>query len=76
MESQQGECVCSGNEKPHKFLELLIIKLAAQTFSKILKQKAIHLQVLDNMLPLTYLLKMRGTQNLKLVLLEIWDHRF
>ena len=72
----RGNVVCSGNEKPHKFLELLIIKLAAQTFSKISKQKAIHLQVLDNMLALTYLLKMGDTQNFKLVLLEIWDHLF
>ena len=56
-------------------LELLAIKLAIQTFSKTLKHKAIHLQV-DNMVALTYLLKMGGTQNLKLVQLtkEIWDH--
>ena len=56
-------------------LELLAIKLAIQTFSKTLKHKAIHLQV-DNMVALTYLLKMRGSQNLKLVQLtkEIWGH--
>ena len=56
-------------------LELLAIKLAIQTFSKALKHKAIHLQV-KNMVALTYLLKMGGTQNLKLVELtkEIWDH--
>ena len=46
-------------------LELLAIKLAKQIFSKTWKYKAIHLQV-DNMVALTYLLKMRGTQNLKL----------
>ena len=56
-------------------LELLAIKLAIQTFSKTLKHKVIHLQV-DNMVALTYLLKMGGTHNLKLVHLakEIWDH--
>ena len=46
-------------------LELLPIKLAKQIFSKTWKYKAIHLQV-DNMVALTYLLKIRGTQNLKL----------
>ena len=39
-------------------LKLLAIKLAIQTFSKTLKHKVIHLQV-DNMVALTYLLKMR-----------------
>ena len=54
-------------------LELLAIKLAIQTFSKILKHKVIHLQI-RNMVALT--LKMEGTHNLKLVQLtkEIWDH--
>ena len=58
-----------------KNLELLAMKLAIQTFSKTLKQKAIHLPV-DNMVALTYLLRMGGTQNLRLVQLakEIWDH--
>ena len=57
------------------FSELLAIKLAIRTFSKTSKQKAIYLQV-NNMVALTYLLKMRGTQNLKLILLakEIWNH--
>ena len=70
--------VCSGNEKPHiNVLEILAIKLATRTFLKTLKHKAIHpihLQV-DNLIALTYLLKMGGTQNLKLVQLakEIWD---
>ena len=56
-------------------LELFAIKLAIQTFSKILKHKSSDLQV-DTLVPLTYLLKMGGTQNLKLVQLarEIWDH--
>ena len=58
-----------------KVLEYLALKLALQTFSKTLKHKAIHLQA-DNMLALTYLLKMcvcvcvcvyGGSQNLKLV---------
>ena len=48
------------------FLELLALKLAIQTFLKTLKHKAIHLQV-NNMVPLTYLLKMGGKQNLNLV---------
>ena len=62
-------------KKHINFLELLAIKLAIQTFSKALKHKAIHLQV-DNMVALTYLLKMGSTQNLKLAQLtkEIWDH--
>ena len=57
------------------FLELLAIKLAIQTFSKILKHRVIHFQV-DSVVALTYLLKMGDTQNLKLVQLakEIWDH--
>ena len=56
-------------------LELFAIKLAIQTFSKILKHKSSDLQV-NKLVPLTYLLKMGGTQNLKLVQLanEIWDH--
>ena len=54
--------------------ELLDIKLAIKTFWKTLKHKVIHLQV-GNMVALTYLLKMGGSQNLKLVQLkEIWDH--
>ena len=55
-------------------LEPLAIKLAIQTFSKTLKHKVIHIQV-NNMVALTYLLKMRGTKNLKLGQLakEIWD---
>ena len=53
-------------------LELLAIILAIQTFLKILKHEAIHTQV-DNIVALTYLLKMGGTQNLKLTK-EIWDH--
>ena len=58
-------------------LKHLAIKLAIQTFLKILKHKAIHLQI-DSMIALTYLLKMEGTQNLKLVHLakEIWDYLF
>ena len=67
----------SAQEKKNhiNILELSAIKPARQTFSKNLKHEAIHLQV-DNMVALTYLLKMRVTQNLKLVHLatEIWDH--
>ena len=58
----------SGQEMKYHInvLELLAIKLARQTFSKTLKHKAINLQV-GNMVALTYLLKMVGTKNLKLV---------
>ena len=65
-------------------LVLLAVKLAVQTFSKTLKHKAIHLQV-DNMVALTYLLKMGDTKNLKLVQLAkdiwgpsspMWDHAY
>ena len=47
-------------------LELLAVKLAIQTFTKYRDVKAIHLQV-DNIVALTYLMKMGGTQNLKMV---------
>ena len=43
-------------------LELLLIKLALLTFSKMVNLKSIHFQV-DNMSALSYLTKMRGTQN-------------
>ena len=71
--------ICSAQEMKNHItvLKLLAIKLALQTSLKILKHKAIHLQI-DSMIALTYLLKMEGTQNLKLVQLakEIWDHLF
>ena len=56
-------------------LELLAVKLAIQTFTKYRDVKAIHLQV-DNIVALTYLMKMGGTQNLKMVELakEIWEY--
>ena len=56
-------------------LELLVIKLDIQTFSKTLKHKANHLQV-DNMVALKYLLKVGGARNLKLVQLakKTWVH--
>ena len=56
-------------------LELLAVKLAIQTFTKYRDVKAIHLQV-DNIVTLTYLMKTRGTQNLKMVELakEIWEY--
>ena len=72
----QGEKWSAQEMKNHiNALELLARNLAIQTFSKTLKQKASHLQV-GNMEALTYLLKMEGAQNLKLVQLakEIWDH--
>ena len=56
-------------------LGLLAVKLAIQTFTKYRDVKAIHLQV-DNIVALTYLMKMGGTQNLKMVELakEIWEY--
>ena len=56
-------------------LEFLAIKLDIKTFSKTLKNKAIHLQV-GKMVALAYLLKMTGFQNLKSIQLaeEIWDY--
>ena len=56
-------------------LELLAVKLAIQTFTKYRDVKAIHLQV-DNVVALTYLKKMGGSQNLKMVELakEIWEY--
>ena len=70
----RGDMVCLGNEKPHKCLRILCHKTGYTNVLKTLKHNAIHLQV-DNMVALTYLLKMDGTQNLKLVQLakEIWD---
>ena len=54
--------------------ELLAVKLAIQIFTKYRDVKAIHLQV-DNIVAITYLMKMGGTQNLKMVELakEIWE---
>ena len=56
-------------------LELLAVKLAIQTFTKYRDVKAIHLQV-DNVVASTYLMKMGGTQNLKMEELakEIWEY--
>ena len=56
-------------------LELLAVKLAIQTFTKYRDVKAILLKV-DNIVALTYLIKMGGTQNLKMVELtkRIWGN--
>ena len=60
--------------------ELLAIKLAIQTFSKTLKHKTINFQV-DNMVALTYLLKMGGTtspinkRNMRSSS-PMWDHSY
>ena len=56
-------------------LELLAVKLAIQTFTKYRDVKAIHLKV-DNIVTLTYLMKMGGIQNLKMVELtkRIWGN--
>ena len=65
----------SAQEYHINILELLAVKLAIQTFTKYRDAKAIHLQV-DNIVALTYLTKMGGTQNLKIVELakEIWEY--
>ena len=77
MESISTGVILSAQEmKNHiNVSELLAIKLAIKVFLKTLKHKVIHLWV-DNMVALTYLLKMGGTKNLKPVRLEkkIWDH--
>ena len=59
----------------NNILELLAAKLAIQTFTKYRDVKVIHLLV-DNIMTLTYLVKMGGTQNLKMVELakEIWEY--
>ena len=56
-------------------LELLAVRFAIQTFTKYRDVKAIHLQVV-NIVASTYLMKMGGTQNLKMVELakEIWEY--
>ena len=57
-------------------LELLAIKLALLTFSKMLNIKSIHFQV-DNMSALSYLMKMGGvTQNKEMIAIskEIWEY--
>ena len=46
-------------------IELLAVKLAIQIFTKYRDVKAIHLQI-DNIVALTYLMEMGGTQNLKM----------
>ena len=53
-------------------LELLAVKLAIQTFIKYRDVKAINLQI-DNIVALTYLMKMGGTRNrtLQLVVLTV-----
>ena len=55
-------------------LELLAIKFAIFTFAKMWKMSAIHIHV-DNMTVLSYLLKMVGTNNPKLMQIsnQIWE---
>ena len=60
--------VSPGNEIPHQYSRILAVKLAIQTFTKYKDVKAIHLQV-DNIVALKYLIKIGGTQNLKMVAL-------
>ena len=56
-------------------LQLLAIKFALLTFSKMMNFKSVHIQV-HNQTALSYLLKMRGTksQELPRVPKEIWNY--
>ena len=56
-------------------IELLVVRLAIQTFTKYGDVKAIPLQV-DNIVALTCLMKIGGTQNIKMVELdkETWEY--
>ena len=58
-------------------LELLAIKFALLTFSKMMNFKSVHIQV-DNQIALSYLLKMGGTKSQELLSVskEIWDYLF
>ena len=55
-------------------LELLALKLALETFLKAQQIKSLHIQM-DNIVALTYFLKMGGTKNLQMVCLfkQIWE---
>ena len=55
-------------------LELLVLKLALQTFLRSQNFTSIHIQM-DNIVSLTYLKKMGGTKNQKMTILskEIWE---
>ena len=55
-------------------LELLAIKLALLTFSKKFNLKSVHFQV-DDMIALSYLMKIEGTQNKEMIFIskEIWE---
>ena len=56
-----------------KELELLALKLALETFLKAQEIKSLYIQM-DNIMALTYFLKMGGTKNLQMVCLskQIW----
>ena len=57
--STRGSWSASEKMKHINVLELIAVKLAIQTFTKLRKVKAIHLQI-DNMTALSYLLKIGG----------------
>ena len=59
------------------FLEVLPIKFALLTFSKMINFKSVHIQA-DNQTALIYFLKMRGTKDQELLRVskEIWDYLF
>ena len=56
-------------------LEIIAVKYAILTFTKIKKPRLIHLKM-DNIVALTYLLKMGGTRNIRLIqeTKEIWNY--
>ena len=57
-----------------KELELLALKLALETFLKAQEIKSLHIQM-DNIVALTYFLKMGGIKNLQMSCLskQIWE---
>jgi len=83
---RDGGAVCKGiqtgsqwsaNEQVFhiNYLELLAIKLAILTFTRMFEKKSFHLQA-ENKVALVYLLKMGGTASLGMCQLskEIWEH--
>ena len=56
-------------------LKLKAVKLALMSLHKQMKMKAVHFQI-DNATALMYLLKVRGTENKRLLDLDkdIWDY--
>ena len=77
METQQGDVVCSGNEKPHKCYRTFNHKTGYRNILENLEAQS-HSSPGGQHGSFDISVKDRGTQNLKLVQLakEIWDHLF